>query len=30
MAISTFGSTAIGFAASGLIAANYPIEYAFT
>lgn len=29
MAISTFGSTAIGFAASGLIAANYPIEYAF-
>ena len=25
MAISTFGSTAIGFAASGLIAANYPI-----
>ncbi|MDP3046925.1 MAG: MFS transporter, partial [Chloroflexota bacterium] len=29
MAISTFGSTAIGFAASGLIAASYPIEYAF-
>jgi CRP-like cAMP-binding protein len=29
MAISTFGSTAIGFAASGLIAANYPIAYAF-
>jgi DHA3 family macrolide efflux protein-like MFS transporter len=29
MAISTFGSTAIGFAASGLIAANYPISYAF-
>jgi MFS transporter, DHA3 family, macrolide efflux protein len=29
MAISTFGSTAIGFAASGLIAANYPIQYAF-
>ena len=29
MAISSFGSTAIGFAASGLIAARYPIEYAF-
>src|SRR5512135_3717967 len=29
MAISAFGSTAIGFAASGLIAARYPIEYAF-
>ncbi len=29
IAISTFGSTAIGFAASGLIAANYPIAYAF-
>jgi MFS family permease len=29
MAISSFGSTAIGFAASGLIAANYPINYAF-
>jgi MFS transporter, DHA3 family, macrolide efflux protein len=29
MAISSFGSTAIGFAASGLIAAKYPIEYAF-
>ena len=29
MAISAFGSTAIGFAASGLIAAKYPIEYAF-
>lgn len=29
MAIASFGSTAIGFAASGLIAANYPIEYAF-
>ena len=29
MAISTFGSTAIGFAAAGLIASNYPIEYAF-
>jgi MFS family permease len=29
MAISSFGSTAIGFAASGLIAANYPIAYAF-
>ncbi len=29
MAISSFGSTAIGFAASGLIAGRYPIEYAF-
>jgi MFS transporter, DHA3 family, macrolide efflux protein len=29
MAISTFGSTAIGFALAGLIAARYPIEYAF-
>jgi len=29
MAVSSFGSTAIGFAASGLIAAKYPIEYAF-
>ena len=29
IAISSFGSTAIGFAASGLIAARYPIEYAF-
>ena len=29
IAISSFGSTAIGFAASGLIAANYPIAYAF-
>ena len=29
MAISSFGSTAIGFAASGLIAARYPIEWAF-
>ncbi len=29
MAVSGFGSTAIGFAASGLIAANYPIAYAF-
>jgi CRP-like cAMP-binding protein/Na+/melibiose symporter-like transporter len=29
MAISSFGSTAIGFAASGLIAAHYPIAYAF-
>lgn len=29
MAISSFGSTAIGFAASGLIASRYPIEYAF-
>jgi len=29
MAISTFGSTAIGFAASGLIAASTSIDYAF-
>ncbi|MCK5315687.1 MAG: MFS transporter, partial [Anaerolineales bacterium] len=29
MAISSFGSTAIGFAASGLIASQYPIEWAF-
>ncbi len=29
MAISSFGSTAVGFAASGLIAAKYPIAYAF-
>lgn len=29
IAISSFGSTAIGFAASGLIAAKYPIAYAF-
>lgn len=29
MAISSFGSTAIGFAASGLIASRFPIEYAF-
>ena len=29
MAISSFGSTAIGFAASGLIAARYPIAWAF-
>jgi len=29
MAISSFGATAVGFAASGLIASNYPIEYAF-
>jgi len=29
MAISTFGSTAIGFAASGLIAASASIEFAF-
>jgi MFS transporter, DHA3 family, macrolide efflux protein len=29
IAIASFGSTAIGFAASGMIAANYPIEYAF-
>jgi MFS transporter, DHA3 family, macrolide efflux protein len=29
IAISSFGSTAIGFAASGLIASRYPIEYAF-
>ncbi len=29
MAISSFGSTAIGFAASGLIASRFPIDYAF-
>jgi len=29
IAISSFGSTAIGFAASGLIAARFPIEWAF-
>lgn len=29
MAISSFGSTAIGFAASGLIASRFPIEYVF-
>jgi DHA3 family macrolide efflux protein-like MFS transporter len=29
MAISSFGSTAIGFAASGLIASRFPIAYAF-
>ncbi len=29
MAISSFGSTAVGFAASGLIASRYPIEWAF-
>ncbi len=29
MAISSFGATAVGFAASGLIASNYPIAYAF-
>jgi CRP-like cAMP-binding protein len=29
MAISTFGSTAIGFAASGMIAASASIDYAF-
>jgi len=29
MAISGFGSTAIGFAASGLIASRFPIAYAF-
>jgi CRP-like cAMP-binding protein/Na+/melibiose symporter-like transporter len=29
VAISSFGSTAIGFAAAGLIAAKYPIAYAF-
>jgi MFS family permease len=29
IAISSFGSTAIGFAASGLIASRYPIEWAF-
>src|SRR5712692_10415331 len=30
MAISSFGSTAIGFAASGLIASRYPIAWAFS
>ena len=29
MAISSIGSTTLGFAASGLIAARYPIEWAF-
>ncbi|MBI5880145.1 MAG: MFS transporter [Chloroflexi bacterium] len=29
MAISAFGSTAIGFAASGLIASRFPLEWAF-
>lgn len=29
MAISQFGALAIGYAAAGLIAARYPIEYAF-
>jgi CRP-like cAMP-binding protein/Na+/melibiose symporter-like transporter len=29
IAISSFGSTAVGFAASGLIAARFPIEWAF-
>lgn len=29
MAISSFGSTAIGFAAAGLIAAQFPIDWAF-
>lgn len=29
IAISAFGSTAIGFAASGLIASQFPIEWAF-
>jgi len=29
MAISAFGSTAVGFAASGLIASRFPIEWAF-
>jgi CRP-like cAMP-binding protein/predicted MFS family arabinose efflux permease len=29
LAISSFGSTAIGFAAAGLIAAKFPIEWAF-
>ncbi|MGE5223187.1 MAG: MFS transporter [Omnitrophica WOR_2 bacterium] len=29
IAISSFGSTAVGFAASGLIASRYPIAYAF-
>jgi DHA3 family macrolide efflux protein-like MFS transporter len=29
MAISAFGATAVGFAASGLIASRFPIEWAF-
>jgi CRP-like cAMP-binding protein/predicted MFS family arabinose efflux permease len=29
MAISSFGSTAIGFAASGLLASQFPLEWAF-
>ena len=29
MAISSFGATAVGFAASGLIASQFPIEWAF-
>ncbi|MES0340499.1 MAG: MFS transporter [Anaerolineales bacterium] len=29
MAISAFGSTAVGFAAAGLIASKFPIEWAF-
>ena len=29
IAISSFGSTAVGFAASGLIASQFPIEWAF-
>jgi MFS family permease len=29
MAISSFGATAVGFAASGLIASRFPIEWAF-
>jgi DHA3 family macrolide efflux protein-like MFS transporter len=29
LAISSFGSTAVGFAASGLIASRFPIEYTF-
>ena len=29
LAISSFGSTAVGFAASGLIASQFPIEWAF-
>jgi len=29
LAISAFGSTAVGFAASGLIASRFPIEWAF-
>src|SRR5919197_80169 len=29
MAISSFGSTALGFAAAGLIASQFPIEWAF-